>query len=77
MSGSEKSDDTEYCPWCEEMTYQVVIQYEPDPNGAQRDADDIPTDSLQIVAGQLCTECGDLIDAIPAEARRSIRDTNR
>lgn len=62
----------QFCPRCENSTYQVLIQYEPEPNGAQIEAEDIPTDELQLVAATLCCECGDLITATPAEYRRSV-----
>lgn len=67
-----EDNNEQFCPWCEDSTRQVMVQYEPDPNDAQREADDIPTDELQLVAGSLCCECGDLITAHPEEATRSI-----
>lgn len=64
--------DEQYCPWCEEFTYQVVIQYEPEPNTSQLESEDIPTDDLQLVAGNLCCACGDLITAHIAEATQTV-----
>jgi len=62
----------QFCPWCENFTNQVMVQYEPEPNEVQIEAEHIPTDELQLVAATLCCECGDLITAIPAEYRRSV-----
>lgn len=78
MSDSSASDNEKFCPSCEQVTNQVVIQYEPEPNDAQIKAEDIPTSSLQLVAGYLCCECGDLISAHPAQVRRDVHsDSNQ
>jgi len=66
----------EFCFNCEKTTKQVLLQFEPSPNDAQLDADDIPTDELQIVAGNLCCECGRVITTTPAEATRSLNSEN-
>ena len=63
----------EFCFNCEKTTEQVLITFNPDPNAAQREADDIPTDELQPVAGNLCCNCGRVITAVPTEATRSLR----
>jgi len=78
MTEQSASGKKQFCPWCKDCTYQVLIRYEPEPNNAQTEAEDIPTDELQLVAGDLCCNCGDLITAIPSEVRRIVdTDTDR
>jgi len=70
----------QFCPFCEDSTYHVIIQYEPEPNDAQIQSEDVPTDELQLVAGHLCCNCGDVIMAHVAEETRNVAsrsaDTN-
>lgn len=54
-----------YCPYCEYMTEHVLVQYDPAPNDAQVESDDIPTDELRVAGADVCCECGNVIEIHP------------
>lgn len=57
--------EANYCPFCDEMTGQVMMKFKAVPTDSQQAADDIPSESIPPIRATVCSECEGVVAAHP------------